>query len=59
MLAQLSLKYRKEIIFTRFSLAGFTTISSKLTPEKVSSMLDRLYMQFDSLSVVNGVFKVQ
>lgn len=40
-------------------IVGFTHISSTLEPEKVSSMLDRLYSKFDRLSKEMGVFKVE
>mmetsp|Transcript_51963 Transcript_51963/g.108521 ORF Transcript_51963/g.108521 Transcript_51963/m.108521 type:complete len:1378 (-) Transcript_51963:103-4236(-) len=50
----------KEVVTIFFSdIAGFTTISSTLPPEKVSMMLDRLYHRFDELSVQHGVFKVE
>ena len=37
----------------------FTDISSSLPPLKVSSMLDRLYLSFDSLASKHKVFKVE
>jgi class 3 adenylate cyclase len=40
-------------------IVGFTTICSDLTPIKVSDLLDRLYLKFDSLSKLHGVFKVE
>jgi len=39
-------------------IVGFTTISTKLDPFKVSDMLDRLYMRFDDLSLELDLFKV-
>ena len=40
-------------------IVGFTDISSKLTPMKVSNMLDRLYNSFDDLSRTHDVFKIE
>jgi class 3 adenylate cyclase len=40
-------------------IVGFTDISSMLSPIQVSDLLDRLYSQFDSLSRVHDVFKVE
>jgi len=40
-------------------IVGFTTIASKISPEQVSDMLDRLYMKFDELSVKHDVFKIE
>lgn len=40
-------------------IVGFTTISSELTPDQVSEMLDRLYLAFDALSVKHDVFKIE
>lgn len=40
-------------------IVGFTTISSMISAEKVSDMLDRLYLTFDSLSEVHGIFKIE
>jgi serine/threonine protein kinase/ABC-type glycerol-3-phosphate transport system substrate-binding protein len=40
-------------------IVGFTTISSKITPEQVSEMLDRLYLKFDELSVKHDMFKIE
>ncbi len=40
-------------------IVGFTTISSKITPDEVSDMLDRLYLKFDDLSVKHDVFKIE
>ena len=40
-------------------IVGFTTISSKLSAQEVSALLDRLYIQFDALAVKHGVFKLE
>ena len=40
-------------------IVGFTDISRKLSPLKVSGMLDRLYLAFDALSSKHEVFKVE
>lgn len=40
-------------------IVGFTIISSKISPDQVSDMLDRLYMKFDALSVKHDVFKIE
>jgi len=40
-------------------IVGFTDISAKLDPLKISDMLDRLYNSFDSLSDYHDVFKVE
>jgi hypothetical protein len=40
-------------------IVGFTDISSKLDPMKISEMLDRLYHSFDALSEYHDVFKVE
>jgi class 3 adenylate cyclase len=40
-------------------IVGFTIISSKLSPEQVSDLLDRLYLKFDELSVKHDVFKLE
>ena len=44
------------ILFT--DIVGFTNIASSLSPIKVENMLDRLYKQFDALSVEYNVFKL-
>ena len=49
-----------ELVTIFFSdIVGFTNISSMLTPIKVSSMLDRLYLKFDELSRKHDVFKIE
>ena len=40
-------------------IVGFTTISSQISPEQVSDMLDRLYLKFDALSVKHDMFKIE
>ena len=40
-------------------IVGFTDISSKLDPLKISELLDRLYNSFDALSDYHDVFKVE
>ena len=40
-------------------IVGFTSISSKMTPEEVSDLLDRLYLKFDALSEKHDVFKIE
>jgi len=40
-------------------IVGYTEISSKLTPLKVSNLLDRLYTKLDGLSKTHNVFKVE
>ena len=40
-------------------IVGFTTISSSLSAQEVSEMLDRLYVEFDNLAGTHGVFKVE
>ena len=42
-----------------FQIVGFTDISSKLSPLKVSDMLDRLYYSFDELSRAHDAFKIE
>ena len=39
-------------------IVAYTTISSQLAPQKVSDMLDRLYLKFDKLSVEHDIFKI-
>jgi class 3 adenylate cyclase len=51
---------RAEIATMFFSdIVGFTTISSEISPDQVSDMLDRLYTKFDALSVKHDVFKIE
>ena len=51
---------RKDCVTIFFSdIVGFTTISSSLDPEKVSTMLHRLYTAFDALSSAHRIFKVE
>jgi class 3 adenylate cyclase len=40
-------------------IVGYTIISSKLSPDQVSDLLDRLYLKFDELSVKHDVFKIE
>jgi hypothetical protein len=40
-------------------IVGFTDISTKLDPLKISELLDRLYNSFDALSEYHDVFKVE
>jgi class 3 adenylate cyclase len=40
-------------------IVGYTKISSILSPEQVSDLLDRLYLKFDELSVKHDVFKIE
>jgi len=49
-----------ELVTIFFSdIVGFTDISAKLDPLKISELLDRLYNSFDSLSDYHDVFKVE
>jgi class 3 adenylate cyclase len=51
---------RAEMATMFFSdIVGFTIISSILSPEQVSDLLDRLYLKFDELSVKHDVFKLE
>lgn len=50
----------KEMVTIVFSdIVGFTTISSELSPMKVSDMLDRLYRKFDDLSRKHDVVRTR
>jgi len=50
----------RELVTIFFSdVVGFTEISSKLSPLKISDMLDRMYTRFDELSRRHDVFKVE
>ena len=40
-------------------IVGYTNISSTLSPQKVSDLLDRLYTKFDNLCGIHNVFKVE
>lgn len=49
-----------ELVSLFFSdVVNFTTISQSLSPMKVSSLLDRLYLLFDRLARKHGIFKVE
>mmetsp|Transcript_34524 Transcript_34524/g.38677 ORF Transcript_34524/g.38677 Transcript_34524/m.38677 type:complete len:795 (-) Transcript_34524:64-2448(-) len=49
-----------DIVTIFFSdIVGFTDISSKLDPLRISDLLDRLYNSFDALSDYHDVFKVE
>lgn len=49
-----------ELVTIFFSdIVKFTSISATLSPLKVSHMLDRLYMAFDTLAESFGVFKIE
>ena len=51
---------RKEAITMYFSdVVGFTDISSSMPAEKVSDMLDRLYLRLDELADHLGVYKIE
>lgn len=39
-------------------IVGFTTLSSELSPDKVTDMLDRLYLSMDEIADHHGVFKI-
>ena len=48
----------KDMVTIFFSdIVGFTDLSSNLPAEKVSDMLDRLYLRFDALADKHDVFK--
>jgi len=50
----------KEMVTVFFSdIVGFTDLSSKLPAEKVSDMLDRLYLKFDALADKHDIFKIE
>jgi len=40
-------------------IVGFTPLSSKMSPRKVSNMVDRLYCMMDSLSHKFGIYKLE
>ncbi len=51
---------RKEAITMYFSdIVGFTNISASISPEKVNSLLDRLYDRLDSVAEGLGVYKIE
>jgi class 3 adenylate cyclase len=51
---------RKDCITIFFSdIVGFTTISTILTDEQVSDMLDRLYLRLDDLTHEHDIFKIE
>jgi class 3 adenylate cyclase len=51
---------RKEAITMYFAdVVGFTNISSTMPAEKVSDMLDRLYLRLDELADILGVYKIE
>ncbi len=45
------------ILFT--DIVGFTTISSRLTPLQVLTMLNGVYHEFDNLTEKNNLYKVE
>ena len=50
----------KDCVTLFFSdIVGFTELSSKLEPQKVAGLLDRLYNIFDDLSNKHDIFKVE
>lgn len=50
----------KEVVTIFFSdIVGFTNISSELEPHKIANLLDRLYRQFDALSNLFEIYKVE
>lgn len=50
----------RDIVTVCFSdIVGYTDISSSLTPTKVADLLRRLYSQFDELSSLYGVKKIE
>jgi len=49
-----------EIVTVIFShIVYFAEISTRITPEKICSLLDRLFKVFDDLTKKHGVFKVR
>ena len=49
-----------ELVTIVFSdIVGFTDLSRRMSPLKVSNMLDRLYLAFDMISRKHSVFKVE
>jgi len=50
----------RDVVTIFFSdIIGFTNISSSLPAIKISNMLDRLYNEFDALSLAHDIFKVE
>ncbi|KAL7536037.1 hypothetical protein ACHAXR_008680 [Thalassiosira sp. AJA248-18] len=50
----------RECVTIFFSdIVGYTDMTSKMSPIKVSNMLDRLYLKFDELSRKHDIFKVE
>jgi len=49
----------EEITLFFSDIVGFTTISQTLAPMQVMAMLDRLYGEFDKLTMQYGLFKVE
>lgn len=50
---------KKQCVTVFFSdVVGFTELSSLLGEDKVSDMLERLYNEFDKLSLKHDVFSV-
>ena len=51
---------QKDCVTIFFSdIVGFTMVSSELPPQKVASLLDRLYTKLDKLWETHDVFKVE
>ena len=48
-----------EVTILFSDIVGFTDMSSKMKPELVMDMLDRLYTAFDELTKQHGLFKVE
>lgn len=40
-------------------IVGYTSLSEQLTPQKVCSLIERLYHRFDQLCAMHSVFKVE
>ena len=49
----------EEVTILFSDIVGFTDLSSKLPPELVMDMLDRLYTKFDGLTKKHNLFKVE
>jgi len=52
-------EHRDVVTIFFLDIVGFTDISSRLSPIKISDMLDRLYSKFDELSCRHDIFKVE